>query len=130
LVLSATGWRGSCGIRYEGSEGWVSVADNYQKPDVSRPSLLQEFDKIVRDYQARTARPMNHLRDFLDSVRRRRPCIASEVVAHRTMTTNHAINICMLLKRDLTWDPAKERFANDSEANRMLSRPTRAPWHH
>ena len=35
LVLSATGWRGSCGVRYEGTEGWASVADGYQKPDVS-----------------------------------------------------------------------------------------------
>jgi hypothetical protein len=129
LVLSASGWRGSCGVRYEGSEGWVSVADGYQKPDVSSPSLLQDFDKVVRDCQARTQRPMNHIRDFLDSVRRRRPCVASEVVAHRTMTTNHVINISMLLKRDLKWDSENEKCVNDPEANRMLSRALRAPWH-
>jgi predicted dehydrogenase len=129
LVLSVSGWRGTCGVRYEGTDGWVSIADNYQKPDVSSPALLREFDKIVRDYQARTQRPMNHIRDFLDSVRRRRACIANEVVAHRTMTTNHAINISLLLKRDLKWDPTKEEFVNDPEANRLLSRSTRSPWH-
>jgi len=72
---------------------------------------------------------MNHLRDFLDSVRRRRPGIASEVVAHRTMTTNHVINISMLLKRDLKWDPQKEQCVDDPEANRLLARAMRAPWH-
>jgi predicted dehydrogenase len=129
LVLSASGWRGTCGIRYEGSEGWVSVADGYPKPDVSSPALLEEFDKVVRDYQARTQRPMNHIRDFLDSVRRRRPCIASEAVAHRTMTTNHVINLSILLRRNLKWDPEKEQCVNDPEANRMLSRSIRPPWH-
>jgi len=129
LVLSANGWRGSCGVRYEGSEGWVSVADGYQKPDVSAPALLEQFDQVVRDYQARTQRPLNHIRDFLDSVRRRRPCVASEVVAHRTMTTNHVINLSMLLKRNLRWDPAKEQCLNAPEANRLLSQAMRAPWH-
>ncbi len=129
LVLSVKGWRGSCGVRYEGTEGWASVADGYPKPDVSSPALLADFDKIVGDYQARTQRPMHHIRDFLDSVRRRRPCIASEIVAHRTMTTNHVINLTMLLKRDLKWDAAKEQCVNDAEANRMLSRALRAPWH-
>jgi hypothetical protein len=129
LVLSAKGWRGSCGVRYEGTEGWASVADGYPKPDVSSPALLADFDKIVGDYQARTQRPMHHIRDFLDSVRRRRPCIASEIVAHRTMTTNHVINLTMLLKRNLKWDAAKEQCVNDAEANRMLSRALRAPWH-
>jgi hypothetical protein len=34
----------------------------------------------------------------------------------------------MKLKRRLRWDPDKERFAGDEEANQMLSRPQRAPY--
>ncbi|MEO8482974.1 MAG: hypothetical protein ABI634_12240 [Acidobacteriota bacterium] len=30
--------------------------------------------------------------------------------------------------RRLHWDPIKERFKNDDEANAMLSRPMRAPY--
>jgi len=37
--------------------------------------------------------------------------------------------IAMLLERQVRWDPVKEEFVNDPEANRMLSRPMRAPWH-
>ena len=34
----------------------------------------------------------------------------------------------MHLHRKLYWDPIKERFINDDEANSMLSRPMRAPY--
>lgn len=128
LVLSSTGWRGTCGVRYEGSEGWVSVADAYSRPDVSSPSLLEDYSKVLGDYRAETGRPLHHIRDFLDGVRRRRPCIANEAVAHHTMTTNHVINIAMLLKRNIEWNPATEQCVGDPEANRYLSRPARAPW--
>lgn len=128
LVLTAKGWRGSCGVRYEGTDGWVAVADGYQRPDVSAPALLQDYEKVVRDYTARTQRPLHHLQDFLNGVRTRRPCVADEVVTHRTMSTNHVANICMLLQRDVTWDPQRETFVDDPEANRLRSRVMRAPW--
>jgi len=128
LVLSCTMWRGSCGVKYEGTEGWVSVADGYARPDVSSPALLADFQSIVRQYMLRTGRPMHHIRDFLDCVRTRRHCVADEVVAHRSMSTNHAANACMLLRRNVRWDPEKEQFAGDADANRLLSRAMRAPW--
>jgi hypothetical protein len=44
------------------------------------------------------------------------------------MTTCHAINICLALKHDLKWDPQKEEFINDPQANRMRARAMRQPW--
>jgi hypothetical protein len=128
MVLQLEGWRGTCGVRYEGSEGWVSVADGYSKPDVSSPSMLGDYKKIVADYQARTQRPLSHVRDFFDCIRSRRLTIANPVVMHRSMTTVHAANVCMWLKRDVRFDPAAERFVNDPEADRYLSRAMREPW--
>ncbi len=121
-------WRGSCGVRYEGTEGWVAAADGYSKPDVSAPAMLDDFRKIVYDYQARTQRPMSHVRDFLDCVKSRRQAVANPVMMHRSMTTVHAANVCMWLKRDLKFDPVKEEFINDPEANRFRSRAMREPW--
>jgi Oxidoreductase family, C-terminal alpha/beta domain len=37
-------------------------------------------------------------------------------------------DIAVRLKRKLRWDPVKEEFIDDLQANRMLSRPRRSPW--
>ena len=121
-------WHGSCGMRFDGPEGWVAIADGYQKPIVSSPALLADFNKIVQDYQARTQRPMSHTRNFLDCIKSRRLTVASPEVMHRSMSTVHAANICMWLKRDMKFDPVKEEFIGDIEANRLRSRAMRAPF--
>ena len=121
-------WRGSCGVRYEGTEGWVAAADGYSQPDVSSSALMDDFRKIVYDYMARTQRPTSHVRDFFDCVKSRRQTVANPVVMHRSMSTVHAANICMWLKRDMRYDPVKEEFINDSQANRFRSRAMREPW--
>jgi len=123
-----TWWHGSCGVRYEGTEGWVSVADGYAKPEVSSPVLLADSDKLVRDYTARTQHPMSHVRDLFDCVKSRRPAVANAEVMHRSMTTVHAANVCMWLKRNVKYDPVKEEFIGDPEANRFRSRAQREPW--
>lgn len=130
LVLSRGDkyWHGSCGMRFDGPEGWVSVADGYSRPEVSPPSLLADFDKIVSDYIARTQRPMSHVRDFFNCIKSRRPTVANPEVMHRSMSTVHAANICMWLKRNVKYDPVKEEFIGDEEANRLRSRAMRAPY--
>ena len=121
-------WHGSCGERFDGPEGWVAAADGYAMPDASSPALLADFKKVVGDYIARTQRPMNHVRDFFDCMRTRRQTVANAEVMYRSMSTVHAANICMWLKRDLKFDPVKAEFINDPEANRLRSRAMREPW--
>ncbi|MHC4252054.1 MAG: hypothetical protein ACYS9X_23290, partial [Planctomycetota bacterium] len=130
MVLSRGGkyWRGPCGERFVGTEGWAAAADGYSKPDVSSPALLADQKKIVRNYMARTQRPMSHMRNFLDCVKSRRPTVANPEVMYRSMTTVHAANICMWLKRDMRYDPVKAEFIDDEEANRLRSRAMREPW--
>ena len=121
-------WRGSCGERMVGDEGWAGAADGYSKPDVSSPALLGEFKKVVGGYMARTQRPMNHMRNWLDCIKSRRQTVANAEVMYRSMTTVHAANICMWLERDLKFDPKKGEFINDDEANSFRSRAMREPW--
>jgi predicted dehydrogenase len=129
MILHREGWwRGSCGMRFEGPEGWVAAADGYSRPDVSNPAMLADMQKIVRDYMARTGRPMSHVRDFFNCVKSRRQPVTNPVVMHRTMTAVHAANICMWLQRNLRYDPVREAFVGDADADRLRSRAMRAPW--
>lgn len=121
-------WHGSCGERFDGSEGWAAAADGYSRPDVSSPAMLGEFKRVVGDYVARTGRALNHMQNFVECVKSRQPAVANPEVMHHSMTTVHAANICMWLKRSLKYDPVKEEFVNDDEANCLRSRAMREPY--
>jgi predicted dehydrogenase len=121
-------WHGSCGERFDGPDGWVAAADGYAAPDVSSPTLLREFRKVLSDYTGRTQRHLNHVRDFLDCIRSRRPTVANPEVMYRSMNICLAADICEQLKRSLKFDLDKAEFVGDAEANRMRSRAMRAPW--
>ena len=88
----------------------------------------EEFSKLVNDYTARTQRPMSHVRNYFDCIKSRQLTVANPEVMHRSMSTVHAANICMWLKRDMKYDPVREEFVNDAEANRLRARGMRAPW--
>ena len=121
-------WHGSCGERFDGPDGWAAAADGYSRPDVSDPAMLGLFKQVVGEYVARTGRSLDHMRNYLDCVKSREQTVANPVVMHRSMTTVHAANICMWLGRSLKYDPVKEEFINDDEANRLRSRAMREPW--
>jgi hypothetical protein len=63
-------------------EGWAAAADGYARPDVSSPALLLEYKKVLAEYTARTQRPLNHVRDFLDCIRSRRSPVANPEVMY------------------------------------------------
>jgi predicted dehydrogenase len=71
----------------------------------------------------------NHVGNFLECIKTRRRCVSDAEVGCRTATVCHLGNIATWLGRPLKWDPVKERFVGDAEADRWLARPKRAPWH-
>jgi predicted dehydrogenase len=128
LVLkSGKVFPGTCGIRIEGSEGWADCSDGYDAA-FEPASLAGERKRIIAEYQAQSGRPLDHWRDFLDCVKLRRQAVAPAETAHRSVSACHAATICVELKRNVKWDPTKEEFVGDEEANRLRSRPARAPW--
>ena len=66
--------------------------------------------------------------DFLHCVKTRQRPFRDIEIAHRAVSVCHMGNIAYWLKRPLKWDPAKELFVGDDEANRWLDRPKREPW--
>jgi predicted dehydrogenase len=128
LVLQREGWKGSCGMTFEGTEGTASCADGYKETEVSSPALIEEGNRLVAEYAEKTGRALDHVRNFFDCVKSRQQTVANAEVMYHSMATVHAANICMWLKQDLTFDPAKGEFPGNAGANRFVSRPMRAPY--
>ncbi|HZT82126.1 MAG TPA: gfo/Idh/MocA family oxidoreductase, partial [Gemmataceae bacterium] len=70
----------------------------------------------------------NHRRNWIECIKARRETICPAEVGHRSATVCLLGNIGYWLRRPLRWDPAKERFVDDEEANKLVSREMRAPW--
>ena len=108
---------------FEGSDGWVWVTRG--KVEASKPEILQEElpSDAKRLYLSR-----NHMGNFFECVRTRKPPICEPEIGHRSVSVCHLGSTSVRLGRKLTWDPEKEQYAGDEEANRMVSRPMREPW--
>ena len=109
-------------VEYEGTEGSVYVDDDGNIR--TRPESLLRGRTFGKGYPAE-----GHVRAFLNCVRTRQTPVSNAEATHRSMTACHIANMVLDLGRSLTWDPAKEEFVNDPEANRMRSRAMRGPWH-
>ena len=66
-----------------------------------------------------------HLQNWLDCMRTRQHPVADVEIGHRTISIAHLMNITRRLGRALKWDPAKEQFIGDDEANRLTDRVRR-----
>lgn len=66
--------------------------------------------------------------DFISCVRTREKPFRDVERAHRTASICHLGNICYQLNRPLKWDPIKEEFPGDEQANRLRDRARREPW--
>ncbi|MBO7679127.1 MAG: Gfo/Idh/MocA family oxidoreductase [Thermoguttaceae bacterium] len=123
LVMRTSGWLGlgSCSVRFEGTEGWVETGDSGQIR-TSSESLPTTYQNIGYDLA-------NHVRNFLDCVKTRQTTRAHATAAAQSHIAAHAAYIAWQLGRPLDYDPVKNEFINDEEANRMRSRARRQPWH-
>ena len=70
----------------------------------------------------------NHMKNWLDCIKSRAKPVADVEIGHRSATMCHLGNIARWTNRKLKWDPVKEEFVGDKEANRYLDRERRQPW--
>jgi len=112
------------GVRFEGTEGWVHVRRGHIDAQPKSLLTVKMGPNDRRLYESR-----HHQGNFLECVKSRRPTVAPIEVGHRSNTICLISDIAVRLGRKLKWDPEKERFVGDDEANRMLSRAMRPPWH-
>lgn len=133
------------GIKFIGSDGWVFITRGQGEGDISAEpeSILSSVigPDDVRLYRHRPTRSRinwNHENDnntimhyinFIDCIRSRKETAAPVETGHRSVSICHLAHISMELGRPVRWDPDRERFVGDPEADRMLMRPMRSPWH-
>ena len=112
------------GVLFQGSDGWIYVCREIMKtsPDSLIKTKFGASDK-------RLSESTDHRRNFLDAVKTRQQTMSPVDAAARSDMICHHADIAMRLGRKLHWDPVKEEFVNDAEANRLMSRPMRSPWH-
>jgi predicted dehydrogenase len=111
------------GVLFLGSEGWVHV--DRGRLDAKDASLLKW--KPGPD-DVRLLKSDNHHANFIDAVKGREQPAAPIDIAVCSDTLCHLEQIAIQLRRKLRWDPARESFVDDDEANRLLDRPMRGPW--
>jgi len=123
-VICADNKRNKQGVVFEGTEGWVYVKRG--QLDAHPKSLLTSE---IGPNEIHLYKSDNHKKNFLDCIKSRTETVAPVEIGHRSCTICLLGRIAMRLGRKLKWDPERERFTNDEEANRLISRPMRSPWH-
>lgn len=112
------------GAHFIGSEGWVHV--NRNGLDVHPKSLLTS---VIGPNEIHLYESNDHTGNFLDCVKSRAETITPAEIAHYSIMIGHLGLIAMKLGRRVNWNPQTERFVKDRDADRLLSRPMRSPWH-
>jgi predicted dehydrogenase len=113
---------GTCPVRFVGDAGSVETGDSGEI--VAQPESLQkELPETVK--RVRGLDVTAHSRNFFDCMRSRQVTIANPEVMRRSHTACHAAALAWVLNRKLTFDPVKEEFVGDAEANLLRTRAPR-----
>jgi len=112
------------GVRFEGTEGWIHVTRSSIEADPK--SMLRS---VIGPDEVHLYKCDSDDGNFVECVKTRSETCSPIEAAHRSTTVCYLGYISIVLGRKLRWDPDTERFVNDEQANRMLSRSMRSPWH-
>jgi len=112
------------GILFTGTEGKVEVNRGYLRTWPEGLKDAQIGPDKVHLYESN-----NHYTDWLNAIRTRSRPICDIEIGCRSVTVCHLGNIAYKLGRKLLWDPKRELFVADTNANRLLKRAMRSPWH-
>jgi predicted dehydrogenase len=113
---------GTCPVRFVGDKGWVETGDSGE--------IVVHPKELAKDMPKQGKRVVGldvtaHARNFFDCIRSRKKTAANPDVMRRSHLACHAAALAWVLQRKLKFDPVKEVFVGDAEANRLRSRPER-----
>jgi predicted dehydrogenase len=115
------------GILFTGENGRIFVNRERLtgKPfeDMTAAERVTMLQSLIPLYKGRW--PGDHMGNFFECVADRGEPMSDVASHHRTMTSCHLANIALMLGRELKWDPDKEHFINDKQAEAFVSRHRR-----
>jgi len=124
-------------IRLKYADGCEIILDGSPKRDgvalIEGPEgkLYPGFKSDIPNMRARLDEFPNNepmITEFTECVKTRQPFALNERNGHRSCTLINLAKIAMRVPRVLHFDPVKQRFINDDQANLLVDEPTRAPW--
>ncbi|MGC6455156.1 MAG: Gfo/Idh/MocA family protein [Coraliomargaritaceae bacterium] len=116
----------SCFIEFRGSHGWVR-RDGWGGPlEASDKKILRT--RYNAEENKHWPKPPREQRNFVDCIRSGKPTTYTPNELHKMCTTLHMGVLAIQLGRKLHWDPKKETFINDIEANRLRYGPPARNW--
>lgn len=124
-----------------GAKGWMSVANEdegigkvYYSDIKIQPSGYSSYKEsegpVFKTESSETSSNVNHFTNFIECVRsRKRENLHAEILeGHLSTSLCHLGNIATQLKRTLNFDPEKEKFVDDKEADSYLTKMYRSPF--
>jgi len=138
-IRSLLGSKYPSGVRYEGTEGWIYAGPGSMKVTDSDPDkgpvtklLDASSENILKSVIGENeihlpVVPSLH-GSWVDCVKSRQQTLVPAEVGHRSCSIALLGDLAMQIGRRLKFDPAREQFIGDEEANRMISRPQRKPY--
>jgi len=109
--------------QFTGTEGWIGISRGGIKADP--PSLL----KIqLKPDDVHLPESRNHGGNFIEAVKSRTDPVSNIDDAVQSDIISHVSDIAIRCGRKVVWDPVKEQFVGDDEANRRMKRAWREPW--
>lgn len=123
IIMTHEKWEWSNAIHFVGTEGEIKIQRGKLE---TTPASLK--DKIIGETEKHVYKSIDHYKDFLNAMRKRSKPICDVEIGHRTASVCNIGNIAYQVKRRLEWDPKKEMFKNDKEANALLGRPMLNEW--
>jgi hypothetical protein len=110
---------------FVGERGWVTANSTGGPIEAGPESLFGEMKLKTREV---VIGANNHHANWLECIRSRAQPSCAEEIGHRSASLGHLTLMAYKLERSLKWDPAREEFIGDDEANRLRSRALREPW--
>lgn len=115
---------GNFGGVFVGERGWMSILYGGGKIEADPASLFDEMKLKTREVSGAN----DHHDNWFSCIRSRAKPYSHEEIGHRAASLGQLVIASYKLGRTLKWDPEKEVFPGDDEANALCSRPMRAPW--